>query len=137
MPDLREGANSPTENGVVTGRVNQGMLAGTAVLRAPGLPGVKREARIIDRVSDLSPPSSGNTLHLKTTFAYVPLDGVLTRTMPLTLIPAQAARIQDARPPGAAPLLNQRPARVQRTVSCRAAAAKSSVNASKSGSIRR
>jgi hypothetical protein len=42
------------------------------------------------------------------------LDGVLTRTIPLTLSPTQRART-----PGPAPLFDQRPTRVQRTVSCR------------------
>ena len=47
------------------------------------------------------------------------LDGVLTRTIPLTLSPTQRARLQGARMAGPAPLIDQRPARVQRTVSCR------------------
>jgi hypothetical protein len=47
------------------------------------------------------------------------LDGVLTRTLPLTLTPIQRARLQSARIPGPAPLLDQRPTRVQRTVSRR------------------
>jgi hypothetical protein len=54
------------------------------------------------------------TLRLETTLAHVVLDGVLARTIPLTLTPTQRAR-----PPGPAPLLDQRPTRVQRTVSCR------------------
>lgn len=57
------------------------------------------------------------TLRLETTLAHVILDGVLTRTIPLT--PTQRARLQDARMPGPAPLIDQRPTRVQRTVSCR------------------
>jgi hypothetical protein len=44
---------------------------------------------------------------------------VLTRTIPLTLTPTQRARLQGARTPGPAPLFDQRPTRVQRTVSCR------------------
>jgi hypothetical protein len=44
---------------------------------------------------------------------------VLTRTIPLTLTPTQRARLQGACMPGPAPLLDQRPTRVQRTVSCR------------------
>lgn len=59
------------------------------------------------------------TLRLETTIAHVIIDGVLTRTIPLTLTPIKRARLQGARPPGPAPLLDQRPARVQRTVSCR------------------
>jgi hypothetical protein len=54
------------------------------------------------------------TLRLETTLAHVVLDGVLTRTIPLTLSPTQRART-----PGPAPLFDQRPTRVQRTVSCR------------------
>jgi hypothetical protein len=59
------------------------------------------------------------TLPLETTLAHVVLDGVLTRTIPLTLTPTQRARLQGARTPGPAPLIDQRPTRVQRTVSCR------------------
>jgi transposase InsO family protein len=59
------------------------------------------------------------TLRLETTLAHVVLDGVLTRTIPLTLTPTQRARLQGARTPGPAPLIDQRPTRVQRTVSCR------------------
>ncbi len=59
------------------------------------------------------------TLRLETTVAHVIIDGVLARTIPLTLTPTQRARLQGARPPGPTPLLDQRPARVQRTVSCR------------------
>jgi hypothetical protein len=59
------------------------------------------------------------TLRLETTLAHVVLDGVLTRTIPLTLTPTQRARLQGARTPGPAPLFDQRPTRVQRTVSCR------------------
>ena len=59
------------------------------------------------------------TLRLETTVAHVIIDGTLARTIPLTLTPTQRARLQGARPPGPAPLLDQRPARVQRTVSCR------------------
>jgi hypothetical protein len=43
---------------------------------------------------------------------------MLTR-IPLTLTPTQRARLHGARLPGPAPLLDQRPTRVQRTVSCR------------------
>jgi hypothetical protein len=56
------------------------------------------------------------TLRLETTLAHVVLDGVLTRTIPLTLTPTQRARLQGARMPGPAPQPDQRPARVQRTV---------------------
>jgi hypothetical protein len=59
------------------------------------------------------------TLRLETTLAHVVLDGVLTRTIALTLTPTQRARLQGARTPGRAPLIDQRPTRVQRTVSCR------------------
>jgi hypothetical protein len=59
------------------------------------------------------------TLRLETTLAHVVVDGVLARTIPLTLGPAQRARLQGARTPGPAPTIDQRPARVQRTVSCR------------------
>jgi hypothetical protein len=59
------------------------------------------------------------TLRLEATLAHVVLDGVLTRTIPLTLAPTQRARLQGARMPGPAPQLDQRPTRVQRTVSCR------------------
>jgi hypothetical protein len=59
------------------------------------------------------------TLRLETTLAHVVFDGVLTRTIALTLTPTQRARLQGARTPGPAPLLDQRPTRVQRTVSCR------------------
>jgi hypothetical protein len=59
------------------------------------------------------------TLRLETTLAHVVLDGVLTRTIPLTLSPTQCARLHGARTPGPAPLFDQRPTRVQRTVSCR------------------
>jgi hypothetical protein len=59
------------------------------------------------------------TLRLETNLAHVVVDGVLARTIPLTLSPAQRARLQGARTPGPAPLLDQRPARVQRTVSSR------------------
>ncbi|HEX8761812.1 MAG TPA: integrase core domain-containing protein, partial [Pseudonocardiaceae bacterium] len=59
------------------------------------------------------------TLRLETTLAHVVVDGVLARTIPLTLCPAQRARLQGARTPGPAPTIDQRPARVQRTVSCR------------------
>jgi hypothetical protein len=59
------------------------------------------------------------TLRLDTTLAHVVLDGVLARTIALTLTPTQRARLQGARMPGPAPLIDQRPARVQRTVSCR------------------
>jgi hypothetical protein len=58
------------------------------------------------------------TLRLETT-AHVVLDGVLTRTIPLTLTPTQRARLQGTRMPGPPPQLDQRPVRVQRTVSCR------------------
>ncbi|MGH3673924.1 MAG: hypothetical protein ACRDSH_25365 [Pseudonocardiaceae bacterium] len=59
------------------------------------------------------------TLRLETTLAHVILDGMLTRTIPLTLTPTQRARLQGARIPGPALLIDQRPIRVQRTVSCR------------------
>jgi hypothetical protein len=59
------------------------------------------------------------TLRLEATVAHVIIDGVLTRTIPLTLTPSQRARLQGARMPGSTPLLDQPPARVQRTVSCR------------------
>jgi hypothetical protein len=59
------------------------------------------------------------TLRLEATLAHVVVDGVLVRTIPLTLTPTQRARLQGARIPGPAPLLDQRPTRVQRTVSCR------------------
>ena len=59
------------------------------------------------------------TLRREATVAHVVLDGVLTRTIPLTLTPTQRVRLQGARLPGPTPLLDQRPARVQRTVSCR------------------
>jgi hypothetical protein len=59
------------------------------------------------------------TLRLETTLAHVVLDEVLTRTIPLTLTPTQRARLQGARTPGPPPQLDQRPTRVQRTVSCR------------------
>jgi hypothetical protein len=59
------------------------------------------------------------TLRMETTLAHVVLDGVLTRTIPLTLNPTQRARLQGARTPSRAPLFDQRPTRVQRTVSCR------------------
>jgi hypothetical protein len=59
------------------------------------------------------------TLRLEATLAHVVLDGVLTRTIALTLTPTQRARLQGARMPGPAPQLDQRPTRVQRTVSCR------------------
>jgi hypothetical protein len=59
------------------------------------------------------------TLRLETTLAHVVLDGVLTRTILLTLIPTQRAHLQGARAPGPAPIFDQRPTRVQRTVSCR------------------
>ncbi len=59
------------------------------------------------------------TLRLETTLAHVVLDGVLTRTIPLTLTPTQRTRLQGARTPGPAPLLDQRLTRVQRTMSCR------------------
>jgi len=42
------------------------------------------------------------------------IDGTLARTISLTLTPTQGART-----PGPAPLLDQRPTRVQRTMSCR------------------
>ncbi len=61
------------------------------------------------------------TLRLETTLAHVIIDGVLARTIPLTLTPTQRARLQGARTPGPAPLLDQRPTRVQRTVSYRGA----------------
>ncbi|MCA1836690.1 MAG: IS481 family transposase [Actinobacteria bacterium] len=59
------------------------------------------------------------TLRLEATLAHVVVDGVLVRTIALTLTPTQRARLQGARLPGPAPLLDQRPTRVQRTVSCR------------------
>jgi transposase InsO family protein len=59
------------------------------------------------------------TLRLETTLAHIVLDGVLARTITLTLTPTQRARLQGARMPGPAPLIDQRPARVQRTASCR------------------
>jgi hypothetical protein len=59
------------------------------------------------------------TLRLETTLAHVVLDGILARTVPLTLTPAQRTDLQGARTPGPAPLLDQRSTRVQRTVSCR------------------
>lgn len=59
------------------------------------------------------------TLRLETTLAHVVVDGVLARTIPRTLSPAQRARLQGARTPRAAPTLDQRPTRVQRTVFCR------------------
>jgi hypothetical protein len=43
------------------------------------------------------------TLRLETTLAYVVLDGVLTRTIPLTLTLTQRARLQGARMAGPAP----------------------------------
>jgi hypothetical protein len=43
----------------------------------------------------------------------------LVCTIPLTLTPTQRAHLQGARMPGPAPLLDQRPIRVQRTVACR------------------
>ncbi|HEX2290652.1 MAG TPA: hypothetical protein VHH53_10790 [Pseudonocardiaceae bacterium] len=55
----------------------------------------------------------------ETTLTHVVVDGVLVRTIALTLTPTQRARLQGARTPGPTPLLDQRPARVQRTVSCR------------------
>ena len=60
-----------------------------------------------------------STLRLDTTLAHVVLDGVLARTIPLPLTPTQRARLQGARMPGPAPLIDHRPTRVQRTVSCR------------------
>jgi hypothetical protein len=59
------------------------------------------------------------TLRLETTLAHVVLDGVLARTITLTLGPAQRARLQGARMPGPTPLPDQHPTRVERTVSCR------------------
>jgi hypothetical protein len=61
------------------------------------------------------------TPRLQTTLAHVVLDAALIRTITLTLTPTptQRARLPGARTPGPAPLLNQRPTRVQRTVSCR------------------
>ncbi|MCA1835807.1 MAG: IS481 family transposase, partial [Actinobacteria bacterium] len=59
------------------------------------------------------------TLRLETNLVHVVVDGVLTRTIPLTLSATQRARLQGARIPGPAPILDQRPTRVQRTVSCR------------------
>jgi hypothetical protein len=47
------------------------------------------------------------------------LDGVLSRTIALTLTPTQRARLQGARTAGPAPIFDQRPTWVQRTVSCR------------------
>jgi hypothetical protein len=44
---------------------------------------------------------------------------VLIRTVVLTLTPTQRARLQGARTLGRAPLIDQRPTRAQRTVSCR------------------
>jgi hypothetical protein len=45
------------------------------------------------------------------------VDGVLARTIPLTLSPTQHPRLQGARTPGPTPQLDQHPTRVQRTVS--------------------
>jgi transposase InsO family protein len=59
------------------------------------------------------------TLRLETTLAHIVLDGVLTRTIALALTPTQRAHLQGARTPGPAPLIDRRPTRVQRTVSCR------------------
>ena len=58
------------------------------------------------------------TLRLETTLAHVVVDG-LVRTIPLTLTRTQRVRLQGARTAGPTPLLDQRPARLQRTVSCR------------------
>jgi hypothetical protein len=71
------------------------------------------------------------TLRLETTLLHVVLNGVLTRTIPLSLTPTQRARLQGARAPGPAPIFDERPARC--SAPCPVAGApKSSANASKS-----
>jgi hypothetical protein len=48
-------------------------------------------------------------------------DGVLLRSLPNPLTPAEVARIRDARPAGPAPIPAPEPVRVERRVSCRGA----------------
>lgn len=48
-------------------------------------------------------------------------DGILLRSLPNPLTPAEMARIRDARPAGPAPIPAAEPLRVQRRVSCRGA----------------
>jgi transposase InsO family protein len=59
------------------------------------------------------------TLRLEADLAHVALDGVLIKTQSLTLTPGQRARLQGARLPGPPPVLDHRPARVQRRASAR------------------
>jgi hypothetical protein len=49
------------------------------------------------------------TLRMEATLAHVVLDGVLARTIPLTLTPTQRAGLQRAHMPGPAPLLDRGP----------------------------
>jgi hypothetical protein len=48
-------------------------------------------------------------------------DGVLLRSLPSPLTPAEMARIRDARPAGPPPIPAPEPVRVQRRISCRGA----------------
>jgi len=59
------------------------------------------------------------TLRLHDNLAQVIVDGVLTRTLPLTLTAAQRARLQGARLAGPPPQIDRRPVRTQRRVSTR------------------
>jgi hypothetical protein len=60
------------------------------------------------------------TLRLEPTLAHTSYSTVCwPAPSPDAALPTQRARLQGARTPGPAPLLDQRPAQVQRTVSCR------------------
>jgi hypothetical protein len=89
-------------------------------LRREAKPSVRR--RLDPHQPSPSHPTASNPAILSVTrqaTKLTVLDGVLTRTIPLALTPTQRARLQGARTPGPALLIDRRPTRVQRTVSCR------------------
>ncbi|MEV0154141.1 IS481 family transposase [Micromonospora sp. NPDC050686] len=61
------------------------------------------------------------TVRLDRGLLQITADGVLLRSLPNPLTPAQAASIRDARPAGPPPTPNPEPVRVERRVSCRGA----------------
>ncbi|GAA4578639.1 IS481 family transposase [Micromonospora coerulea] len=61
------------------------------------------------------------TVRLDRGLMQITADGVLLRSLPNPLTPAEAASIRDARPAGPPPTPNPEPVRVERRVSCRGA----------------
>ncbi|MGN9919140.1 hypothetical protein [Micromonospora palomenae] len=61
------------------------------------------------------------TVRLDRGLMQITADGVLLRSLPNPLTPAEAASIRDARPAGPPPTPNPQPVRVRRRVSCRGA----------------